>query len=326
MHNMRKLYIVVIAALLVAGGLYALEQMNKSRIEILTVSTTTSLYDTGFLDEVAKIFKEKYGIEIHFIAKGTGAALKDAELGVSNAVLVHAKSKEEEFMKSGYGVNRKVFAYNFFVLVGPKDDPAGVRNMSIVEAMKKIAEAGRSGKIVWVSRGDMSGTNVKEISLWKAAGLDYDELKKESWFRETGSGMGNTLLYADKEGAYTLSDIGTFLKFKKDGRIQNLEILVNKGEQLINVYSIIIVNPEKGNEKFDLAMKLEKWLITDGQKVLAEYGKETYGTPLFYPAVEVLEKKKEPVYSWIVKYGFINGTECPEEYRYKAEEYGITFW
>ncbi|HIP25771.1 MAG TPA: tungsten ABC transporter permease [Archaeoglobus profundus] len=322
---MNKRIIIGIIGLIVLLTLapYLYEQTKKQQVEILTVSTTTSLYDTGLLDEVARIFKEKYGIEIHFIAKGTGAAINDAKLGISDAILVHAKSLEEEFLKEGYGVNRKIFAYNFFVIVGPKDDPAKIRGLNVVEAMRKIVEAGREGKIIWVSRGDLSGTNVKEISLWKAAGFNYEELRREPWFRETGAGMGQTLLYTNNIKAYTLSDISTYLKYKKEGRIDNLEMLVDKGEELINVYSIIIV---KDTKKFDLAMKLEKWLVTEGQEFLKSFGREEFGRPLFYPAVEVLENKIEPYYSWIIKYGFINGTECPEEYRYKAEKYGIKFY
>ena len=321
----RRIVILALAILVITFGLYFYEQNKRKELKILTISTTTSLYDTGFLDEVARIFKEKYGIEVHFIAKGTGAAINDAKLGVSDAILVHAKSKEEEFIREGYGVNRKIFAYNFFVIVGPKDDPAKIRGSNVVDAMKKIAEAGREGKAIWVSRGDLSGTNVKEMALWKAAGFDYEEIRKEKWFRETGAGMGQTLLYASNEKAYTLSDTGTYLRFKRAGKI-DLEILVDRGEELINVYSIIVVNPEKGNENFDLAMKFEKWLVTDGQEVLRGFGRDEFGVPLFYPAVEVLEKKIEPYYSWIAKYGFINGSECPKEYRYRAEEYGIAFW
>ena len=317
----KRLIIVLIFSLTLA--LYFHEQTKRQQVEILTVSTTTSLYDTGLLDEIARIFKEKYGIEIHFIAKGTGAAINDAKLGISDAILVHAKSLEEEFLNDGYGVNRKIFAYNFFVIVGPKDDPAKIRGLNVVEAMRKIVEAGREGKIIWVSRGDLSGTNVKEISLWEAAGFNYEELRREPWFRETGTGMGQTLLYTNNVKAYTLSDISTYLKYKKEGRIDNLEILVDKGEELINVYSIIIV---KDTKKFDLAMKLEKWLVTEGQELIKNFGREEFGKPLFNPAVEVLENKIEPYYSWIVKYGFINGTECPKEYRYRAEEYGIKFY
>ncbi|HIP62664.1 MAG TPA: tungsten ABC transporter permease, partial [Archaeoglobus profundus] len=234
---MDKRLIVIGLIPLLTLALYVHEQTKRQEVEILKVSTTTSLYDTGFLDEVARIFKEKYGIEIHFIAKGTGAAINDAKLGISDAILVHAKSLEEEFLKEGYGVNRKIFAYNFFVIVGPKDDPAEIRGLNVVEAMRKIVEAGREGKIIWVSRGDLSGTNVKEISLWEAAGFNYEELRREPWFRETGTGMGQTLLYTNNVKAYTLSDISTYLKYKKEGRIDNLEILVDKGEELINVYS-----------------------------------------------------------------------------------------
>jgi len=324
--------VAVFAVLLIIGVAFGCigsppkETATPEKPEVLTVSTTTSLYDTGILENVvAPAFKEKYNIELRFIPKGTGGAIMDAKNGASDAILVHALSREQAFMEEGYGVNRKVFAYNFFVIVGPKDDPAGIRGLSVTEALKKIAEYGKAhpDQPVWVSRDDGSGTNTKEMALWKTAGFDFEELKNEKWFGTTGAGMGNTLLYTSERKAYTLSDIGTYLKYQKEGKI-DLNVLVDKGEQLINVYAIIIINPEKiGGKDFDGAILLAKWLTSEeGQKAIAEYGKKEFGRPLFYPAIPVLEKKEGNVFKWMLKYGFMKDgdsyTECPSKFRHNA--------
>jgi len=312
--------VVVILALVIVAGIAYSAVMHEKKPEALTISTTTSLYDTGLLeDAIAPAFRERTGIELRFIPKGTGAAILDAKQGVADAIMVHAKSKEWKFMEDGYGVDRKVFAYNFFLIVGPEDDPAGIKGLPPAEALKKIASAGKSGKIKWVSRDDGSGTNTKEILLWKQAGYNYSEIKDERWFARTGTGMGNTLRYTSDIKGYTLADKGTYLKFRKDGLI-DLEPLVDRGEELINVYSIIIINPEKYKKDFEGALKLEKWLISEeGQRIIGNYGKDTYGEPLFYPAIKPLENGSGDIVKWIVKYGFIEDkgiyTECPEKFR-----------
>lgn len=311
---------IVIAVLL---AIIAAWHFTISKERVLTISTTTSLYDTGLLENaIAPAFKKETGITLRFIPKGTGAAMQDAKHGLADAIIVHARSKEVEFMKDGYGVNRKVFAYNFFVIVGPSSDPASIKGADPVEALKKIVEAGREGKAIWISRDDGSGTNVKEISLWKVAGFKYEEIRNEGWFRATGAGMGKTLLYASNTKAYTISDIGTYLKYKKEGLV-DLDVLVSGGEELINIYSIIIVNPDKFNKDYEGAVMLAKWLTDKkGQEIIGRYGVEDYGVPLFYPIVDVLNEN-ETVYRWIVKYGFIQDggvmTECPEDYRYKSD-------
>ncbi len=314
---MKRAFVFIALAVCIIAAWYF--QTPKTRV--LTISTTTSLYDTGLLEEaIAPAFKEETGIVLRFIPKGTGAAIQDAKHGLADAIMVHAPSKELQFMEEGYGVNRKVFAYNFFVIVGPKNDPAGIRGLSPAEALKKIVKAGREGKAVWVSRDDGSGTNTKEIALWKMAGFNYEDIKNESWFRATGAGMGKTLLYTSNTQAYTLSDIGTFLKYKKDGLI-NLDILVDRGKELINIYSIIIVNPEKFKKDYDAAMLLVKWLTSEeGQRIIGEFGVKEYGRPLFYPIVDALNNST--LLNWIVKYGFFRDgnvmTECPKKYRYKS--------
>ncbi len=318
---MRKFVAIVALGIMIAVVALGMQYYTQSKVRTLTVSTTTSLYDTGLLEEaIAPTFKEKYGIELHFIPKGTGAAIQDAKNGVSDAIMVHARSKEIKFMEDGYGVNRKVFAYNFFVIVGPEDDPAGIKGLTPVEALKKIVQAGREGKAIWVSRDDGSGTNTKEMALWKMAGFDYSQIKNESWFVATGTGMGATLNYANTKKAYTLSDTGTFLKYRKEGLI-NLEALVDRGEELINVYAIILINPERFDKDFEGVKALANWLTSEeGQRIIGEFGMEKFGKPLFYPIVEVLKERKEPYFSWIAKYGLVEDdgtvTECPKRFRY----------
>jgi tungstate transport system substrate-binding protein len=325
---MKRVLVAILLIVFVISIAWVLQVQHQNQTRVLTISTTTSLYDTGLLEEaIAPAFKEKYGIELHFIPKGTGAAIQDAKNGASDAIMVHARSKEVKFMEEGYGVNRKIFAYNFFVIVGPPEDPAEIKGLSPVEALKKIAEAGRSGKAIWVSRDDGSGTNTKEKALWKMAGFDYAEIKEENWFRRTGTGMGATLNYANNVGGYTLSDTGTYLKFRKDGLI-SLEALVDKGEELINIYAIIIVNPEKFQKDFEGAILLAKWLTSrEGQKIIGQFGVDQYDKPLFFPIVSVLEKKEEPIYDWILRYGLIEDgdklTECPQRYRYQSS---LTFF
>jgi|Deesub1362A_J573_1020465.scaffolds.fasta_scaffold00059_5 tungstate transport system substrate-binding protein len=317
-------FIAIVLLLLVVGNVIWYYQSIQHRERVLTISTTTSLYDTGLLENIiAPTFKKETGIELRFIPKGTGAAIQDAKNGVADAIMVHARSKEVAFMKEGYGVNRKVFAYNFFAIVGPTNDPAGIKGMTPIDALKKIVEEGRKGNAIWVSRDDGSGTNTKEIALWKKAGFDYAKIKNEEWFRNTGSGMGQTLNYANNVKGYTLTDMGTYLKYRKDSLIE-LEILVNKGEELINIYSIILVNPEKYKKDFDGAMKLVKWLVSEkGQEIIGNYGKEEYGAPLFFPIVGILKNGSGDLHNWIVKYGSIKDgnmlTECPKRYRYKAD-------
>ncbi|KXA97644.1 tungsten ABC transporter permease [candidate division MSBL1 archaeon SCGC-AAA259I14] len=318
--------VVIVAA--VAGGIWYYQTQYAQEQEMLTVSTTTSLYDTGLLENaVGPAFREDTGIQCRFIPKGTGAAIKDAKMGNSDVILVHAKSKEKAFMEEGYGVNRKVIAYNSFVIVGSPNDPAGIQGMGPAEALKKIYEEGNKGNAVWASRDDGSGTNTKEIGLWDAAGYSYEEdVKGNDWFRSTGQGMGATLKYSSNNDAYTLADMGTYLAYSSEGLI-DLEVLVDEGKELTNVYGVIPVNPEEYDKNFEGAMEFTKWLTSsDAQELIGNYGVEEFGRQLFHPAVEVLESESGDVYSWIVEYGFINGTECPEEYRYQASEYNLDFY
>ena len=275
----RKLLLVLLLTLLVSIALYTFTA-GREPIRV-RVATTTSLYATGLLDYLADKFKEgKQGVEIDFIAVGSGEALRRAERGDACLVFVHAPSLEKEYIEKGVIVGGRIFAYNYFVVVGPRDDPAGIRESeNAVEAFKKIYSAGEKGLARFVSRGDNSGTHVKELSIWSRAGLDPTG---REWYLETGQGMAHTLLTANELAAYTLSDIGTFLKLRSEGRISSLEVLYSNSTELINIYSIYLVGTCSGDEK-KVAEEFTLFVLSN-QELIEKYGVEDYGQPLFYPA------------------------------------------
>jgi tungstate transport system substrate-binding protein len=303
----------------VVGTTYYLRVTGKER---LIVSTTTSLYDTGLLDEIEARFEAKHPIDLNFIPVGTGIAITYAEKGDAHLILVHAPSQELKFLTSGFGVNRKIIAYNFFAIVGPQSDPAEINGLSPLDALQKIVENGRNGNALWISRGDNSGTHSKEKALWAEAGFDWETLSQESsWYINAGSGMGATLKMAEQMSAYTLTDIGTYLKYHKEGLV-SLKILVSQGKQLLNVYSAIAVNSTlHPNVNFKGAMTFIRFLVSpEGQKIIEQYGVDTYGQSLFYPAVKLLkENTDQEMADWIREFAFFDGYECPPEYRKDSE-------
>ncbi|NHX36919.1 solute-binding protein [Halolamina sp. R1-12] len=246
--------------------------------ETLTLTTTTSTYDTGLLDEIHPDFEEMYGVTVDAVAQGTGAALETARNGDSDVVMVHARGLEDEFMRNGYGINRRDLMFNDFVIVGPGDDPAGIQGTdSATEALRAIAES----ESTFVSRGDNSGTHTKELNLWAAAGVEPGG----DWYQEIGAGMGEALNNANQQDAYTLSDRGTFISQRSE---IDLTILVQgpiEGgpEILANPYGILAVNPGvHENANYDLAMAYIGWITGPGaQDAIADY--EMNGEQLFYP-------------------------------------------
>ncbi len=248
----------------------------------VVASTTTSLYATGLLDALASEYKRATGVEIQFIPVGSGEALERAARGDACMVLAHAPSLEARYLEEGAIAGGAIFAYNYFVIVGPSGDPAGVRGAEdAVDAMRRIYEAGEAGRAVFVSRGDRSGTHVREMQLWRAAGLDP---RGKPWYIETGQGMGETLVIASEKQAYTLSDTGTFLKFSLDGRIPGLEALYTGDNYLINIYSAYLSAKCSGREAEAAEGFIEFLASPEGQSIIASYGVEEYGQPLFYPA------------------------------------------
>ncbi len=221
-------------------------------------------------------------MKVHVISVGTGKAMKIAENGDVDVVLVHAREAEDKFVREGFGVNRKDVMHNDFVILGPKPDPAGIAGMKDVShALKRIAE----NKAFFISRGDDSGTHKKEISLWAKAGI----APAGDWYLESGQGMSATLRMADEKNGYVLVDRATYLSFKKELRLQ---ALVEGDDLLFNPYGIIAVNPELHKHvKKDLATALIEWMTSaECQRLIASYKKE--GVQLFYPDIVRVEQEQ----------------------------------
>jgi tungstate transport system substrate-binding protein len=244
--------------------------------KFIIVQSTTSTQNSGLFEYILPIFTKKTGIEVRVVAVGTGHALKNAENGDGDVVLVHSKPDEEKFVADGWGVKRYDVMYNDFIIVGPAADPAKIAGVKdAVQAFKQIAEA----KVPFVSRADDSGTNKAEIRLWRDAGIDA-KASSGSWYLETGSGMGATLNTAVGKQAYALTDRGTWLSFSnKDA----FKVLVEGDPRLFNQYGVILVNPEKHpNVKAKEGQSFIDWLIgPEGQAAIASY--KIDGQQLFFP-------------------------------------------
>ena len=272
------LMLVIISVVVTACapvGIAALQPTERFK-----VATTTSLYDTGLWGYLEPKFEQKYSVELDVMYAGTGYALELGRRGDVDAITVHSKAREQQFVEEGYGVERVPFAYNYFLVVGPQDDPAGIKGSAPEEAFKKLMEEGTAK---FVSRGDDSGTHGKEKAIWKAAGFDYETVQQAGkWYIEAGRGMGPTLLMASEMHAYTLTDMGTFVAYK--GKL-DLVPIVDKGDILLNVYSVIAVKPEKNPQtNIEMANNLVNFLTSpEIQQLMGDYGVKDYGMSLFIP-------------------------------------------
>ncbi len=241
----------------------------------LILATTTSVNDSGLLDELVPLFEERTGVNVKVIAVGTGAALRMAELGNADALFVHAPGAERALLDAGDVVNRHLVAYNDFLIVGPPTDPAAIAGEPDVEtALARIA-ASRSR---FVSRGDDSGTHKKELALWEGAGVEPGG----SWYQETGQGMGATLTIASQRRAYVLTDRATLLALS-----DNLDLVpISESDPLlINLYSVMQVDPGKGNINAAAAAAWVDFMLTnEAQDLIATFRLEEFGRPLFVPA------------------------------------------
>ncbi|GAB7025492.1 ABC transporter substrate-binding protein [Geotalea toluenoxydans] len=241
--------------------------------ERLKMSTTTSTQDSGLLKVLLPPFEKKNNCQVDVIAVGTGQSLKLGEAGDVDVVFVHARKLEDKFVADGFGVNRRDVMYNDFVIIGPKDDPAGIaRAKTAAEALQMIAAKGAT----FISRGDKSGTHIKEKELWKSAGVE----PKGGWYVEAGQGMGPVVTMATERRGYTLTDRGTYNAFK--GKKTDLTVLFQGEKGLFNPYGVIAVNPKKHpHVKYDLAMKFIEYVTgPEGQKIIAGY--KAYGEPVFF--------------------------------------------
>lgn len=275
---MKKLLALLLALAMVfcfaaCGG--GEETPDSPENKIIRLSTTTSVNDSGLLPYLLPVFEEATGYTVEVQSAGTGAAIQAAKDGNADLILVHAKASEEAFIEEGYGIERIPFMYNYFVVVGPEADTAAIKaSESAAAAFAKIAEA----EAKFISRGDESGTHKAELKIWGEAVPDAET---DSWYISAGQGMGACLTMASEEGAYCLTDKATFLSNKAD---LDLEILLAEGEDMKNTYSLIECNPEKLTDlNTEGAKALIEWMTGDeASALIAEYGEEEYGSPLFY--------------------------------------------
>ncbi len=239
-------------------------------------SSTTSTENSGLFGYILPVFEKKTGIKVKVVARGTGAAIEMGKRGDADVAFVHAKEQELKAVEEGFFVDRHDVMYNDFVIIGPVDDPAKIKGMkSAAEALKKIA-----GASSFVSRGDNSGTNTKELSLWKKVGI---EPKGQKWYLEVGQGMEKTQRLANEKRAYTLTDRGTWLATKDKDKLE-MVIVLEGDPVLFNQYGVMAVNPAKFKHvKYKEAMEFINWLISkEGQQAIASF-KDKNGNPLFIP-------------------------------------------
>ena len=242
----------------------------------IILATTTSTADSGLLDFILPVFTEKTGVTVDVIAVGTGQALELGVNGDADVLLVHARASEDAFMEAGDGIRREDVMYNDFVIVGPAEDPAGIKGKGKAKSALEILA---SEEASFVSRGDDSGTHKKEQSLWTEAGIE----PAGDWYISAGQGMGDVLMMADEQLAYTMTDRATYLAFLLQGL--ELEIMVEGDPLLFNPYGVIAVNPEKNDEiNNDLANQFIDWIVSlETQELISTYGVEEFGAPLFVP-------------------------------------------
>ncbi len=293
---MKRMMIGLLAAAVIAAG--ALPTCATASEKVLKISTTTSTQASGLLDILLPELKKDTGMDVKVIAKGTGAAIRDGIDGNVDLIFVHAKSREEKFVKEGFGIKRYAVMHNDFVILGPEKDPAGIKGSSdAAAALAKIAKAG----VVFVSRGDDSGTHTKEQALWKSCGVPVKTTEttivkkgKErkisyvhpegSWYASIGQGMGKALTYADEREGYVLADRGTFLKYKYGKKTPiDLVVLFEGDKSLSNPYGVIPVSPKKHpHVKHGLAREFAEWITAPrAQGIIKDY--RLVGKPLFFP-------------------------------------------
>lgn len=298
--NINKLMKQFILMILVCFSLMCLASVVIAGSETIKMSTTTSTENSGLLDVLLPEFTKDTGIVIKVFPKGTGAAIRDGVDGNVDVVFVHDTAKEERFVADGYGTRRYAVMHNDFVILGPHDDPAGIKGMkNASQALKQIAATGA----LFISRGDDSGTHSKEQALWKTTGLDLEVQKStifqkgskksvsfiypkgsNKWYISIGQGMGKTITFAEEKKAYTLADRGTYIKYKYGRDVSlDLEIMCEGDTNLYNPYGVIPVNPDKHpHVKYRQAKQFAEWLVSPkGQLLISKY--RLNGKQLFYP-------------------------------------------
>ncbi len=268
--------LLLLSIVLLAGCAVKTEQAQqppKPAKPDIILATTTSTQDSGLLDVLLPVFEKKTGYKVKTIAVGSGQAIAMGEKGEADILLTHAPDAEKKVVAGGSVVNRRMVMHNDFVLLGPTTDPAKIKEKPAMAGFKAIAAA----KAVFVSRGDNSGTHQLEKKIWSESGIK----PQDAWYQEAGTGMGQTLNIANEKKGYVLTDRATYLAHKKN---LSLDILIEGDAKLTNIYHVMEVNPEKfGKVNKEGAKAFADFLLSaEGQKLIAEYGKEKYGQPLFF--------------------------------------------
>lgn len=282
---MKKIIVLLLSVFLLTACSSAPveEEVTLPEASTLRLTTTTSVNDSGLIEYLRPYLLAEENMTLEVVSVGSGAAIEAGMNGDADVILVHSPAAEDTFVADGYGIARTSFMHNFFVIVGPKDDPAGLANMSATDALAAL-DTQKTSK--FVSRGDNSGTHSKEKAIWKLTGLNYDTVSVDtSYYVSAGAGMGDILVMASELQAYTLTDLATFLSMKDD---LDLDVIVDQGNDLINVYSIIVVNPDKvSNTDVDTAKRFEAWMTKQSTlDLIAQYGVEEYGQALFFLGAE----------------------------------------
>lgn len=253
------------------------QPIEKEEPTNLRLTTTTSVNDSGLMEYLRPYILEDLNMNLEIVSLGSGAAIEAGQRGDADVLLVHSPSAEKTFVEEGYGLKRSTFMYNFFVIVGPEVYKEVFKNLSAMNAFLLIYK-----NYPFISRGDNSGTHSKEKNIWKSTELDYDVVSQDtSFYYSSGSGMGDTLIMASEKQAFTLTDLSTFLSMKDK---LDLEVIIDSSNDLINDYSIIVINPDKvENVNSEAALKFEEWMLSEkALNLIAEYGKEEYNQSLFF--------------------------------------------
>lgn len=271
--------LIMLFAMVIAGGCGKKTETQDTpapqpQVKEIILATTTSTMDSGLLDVLLPEFEKQTGYNVKPIAVGTGQALAMGQKGEADVLLVHAPKSEKPLVDAGIGINYQLVMHNDFVIAGPPEDPAGIKGKSSIESFKAIAAT----KVMFISRGDDSGTYKKELSIWMEAGVT----PSGNWYQESGQGMGATLLMASEKKGYTLTDRATYLAQKKNVK---LDILSEGDKSLLNIYHVMQVNPEKFEKvNADGGKAFVEFMISpQTQKIIGEFGKDKYGQPLFFP-------------------------------------------
>lgn len=265
---------------LASGILLVALEANALARESVVLATTTSVENSGLLAHLLEQFNKESEVEVKVVARGTGQAFRIAQNGDADLVLAHHPASEEKFVAEGFGVARVPVMFNYFTLVGPRNDPADVMGSSdALTALSRIARAGKIGTAKFLSRGDESGTHRRERELWEGAEESVGAREQE-WYLETGAGMGATLSIASELGTYTLTDRGTWLSFGNRG---NLVTLLEESEALFNPYSVILVDKERHEHVSNKAEEFLEWLTSPrGQESIASFRIDSQAC--FFPA------------------------------------------